>query len=259
MSLSKSKIVQQFNRAASDYDCFAGLQGDISAGLLKRVDAFASPRKNDIAIADFGCGTGAMIKSLSELGYRNLFGFDIAEKMLEEAKQKCPHNAAFACGDIESLAVKDDAFDIIVSNAAIQWCRSENVCAEMKRTLAVGGRAFVCTFGPQTLRQWQAAFGANRIHTFESAEQIKHSIDAARLNLLTLETELVDAEFDSVAAMFNSVRRIGASNANRASAERRISKTQYQAAHRDFENTLATQGKLSLTYEVITVVAEKAL
>ena len=260
MSLSKSKIVQRFNRAATDYDRFAQVQHDISADLVAAVDVYANTRKDNIVIADLGCGTGSLIKSLADLGYRNLSGFDIAPAMLEVAKRKCPPEVSFVCGDIESLPVADDSFDVIVSNAAIQWCRSEKAFAEMKRILRPQGQAFVSTFGPQTLIQWKEAFskvGDSRVHTFETKDQIARSINKAGLKLLELEAQLVDVTFNSVAAMFDSVRRIGASNAQQSSAGKRISKSDYQAVKADFQRTLQSQGKLTLTYEVINIVVAK--
>ena len=261
MSLSKSKIVRQFNRAASRYDRFAQLQGDVSADLVKVVDAYAGPEKDTLEIADFGCGTGTLIKSLADLGYQHLFGFDIAPMMLEEAKQKCPPNVSFACGDIESLAIADNSFDVIVSNAAIQWCQSGKAFSEISRTLRTGGRAFVCTFGPDTLQQWQETFsidGQRRVHTFETPDQITNSINGAGgLTPLSIETQLIDVAFTSVSAMLDSVRRVGASNAQQNSGGKHISRSDYQAVKARFQETLQTKGKLTLTYEVISIVAEK--
>jgi len=260
MSLSKSKIVQQFNRAAIDYDRFAQVQHDISHELVAAVDAYANTRKDNIVIADLGCGTAALIKSLADLGYRNLSGFDISSRMLEEAKRKCLSRASFVCGDIESLPVAGDSFDVIVSNAAIQWCRSEQAFAEMERVLKPQGQAFVSTFGPQTLIQWKEAFskvGDSRVHTFETKDQISSSIKKAGLEPLVLEAQFVDITFTSVAAMFDSVRRIGATNAQQSSTGKRILKSDYQAVKADFQRTLQTQGKLTLTYEVINIVVAK--
>lgn len=260
MLLSKSKIIQQFNRSAPRYDRFAQLQANIGAELVNMVDGYASAQKSTIKIADFGCGTGTLIKSLADLGYQNLFGIDIAPMMLEEAKRRCPPNASFSCGDIESLTVTAHSFDVIVSNAAIQWCQSDKAFSEINRTLRTGGRAFVCTFGPETLKQWQSAFSTNgqrRVHTFETPDQITSSINSAGLKPLSVETRLVDVAFTSVSAMLDSVRRIGASNAQGDSANKPISKSDYQTMKAGFQQTLRTEGKLTLTYEVICIVAEK--
>lgn len=260
MSLSKSKIVQQFNRAAPNYDRFAEVQADIGADLITLVDAYAGDQKDTIQIADFGCGTGTLIRALADLGYQHLFGFDISPTMLEAAKQKCPPRVGFACSDIESLAAQDNTFDVIVSSAAIQWCQSEKAFSEMSRTLREGGRAFVCTFGPQTLRQWKEAFsshGKHRVHTFETEDQIARSINKAGLKLVDLKAQLVDVSFSSVTAMLDSVRRIGASNAQSESTDKRMSKSEYQTVKANFEQTLEADGKLSLTYEVITIVAKQ--
>ena len=261
MSLPKSRVAQQFNRSAADYDRFADLQREMGEKLVREIETFAGEIKTSIQIADLGCGTGSLLKSLVDEGYLQLTGFDIAQSMLVQAAEKCPEFVALTCSDIESLPAADNSFDAIVSNAALQWCESEKVFREIQRILKSKGRAFIKTFGPQTLRQWREAFGQRdqqRIHLLESADQIATSIGKTGLVCLKIESHNVNVEFDSVTAMLNSVRKIGATNAQIQTSSKTISKSDYQSIHSKFEQTISSGKTLLLTYEVITIVLEQA-
>ena len=261
MSLPKSRVARQFNRSAADYDRFADLQQEMGEELISEIETFAGETKSSIQIADLGCGTGTLLKALVDKDYLQLSGFDIAHSMLVQAAEKCPDFVALTCSDIESLQVSDNSFDVVVSNAALQWCESEQVFLEIQRILKSKGRAFIKTFGPQTLHQWREAFGEQgdkRIHSLESADQIATSISNAGLACLKIESHNVDVEFDSVTAMFDSVRKIGATNAKIQSTGNGISKSEYQSIRSKFEKVLADGQPLLLTYEIITVVLEQA-
>ena len=261
MSLPKSRVARQFNRSAADYDRFADLQREMGEQLVGEIETFAGETKPTIQIADLGCGTGTLLESLVEDGYLQLSGFDIAQSMLIQAAGKCPEFVALTCSDIESLPASDNSFDVVVSNAALQWCESEKVFGEIQRILKPRGRAFIKTFGPQTLHQWREAFGEQgikRIHSLESIDQLATSIANAGLICLKIDSQNVDVEFDSVDAMFDSVRKIGATNAQIQSSSKTISKSEYRSIRSKFEQTIAEGQPLLLTYEVITIVLEQA-
>lgn len=259
MSLSKSKVIRQFDRAAAVYDRFANLQVRMGEELIEEIKPFTGDMKTSVKIADLGCGTGSLLESLVDEGYLQLSGYDIAPSMLLQAAQKCPEYVALACCDIESLEVPDCSFDVIVSNAAIQWCESARAFEEIKRILKPQGRAFIKTFGPKTLHQWREAFGPQgdeRIHSLESSDQLAASISNAGLCCLKIESQNVDVEFDSVTAMFDSVRKIGATNATTHSRNA-ISKSKYQTIRSKFQQTIDAGQSLKLTYEVISITAQR--
>lgn len=272
MPLSKSKIIQQFNKAASTYDRFAELQKTMGEELVNELHAWVADRKSTMRIADLGCGTGTLLESLVDEGYLQLSGFDIAQSMLVQAAEKCPAFVSLAQGDIESLPAKDNFFDAIVSNAAIQWCQTDAALAEIKRVLKPQGRALINTFGPDTLKQWRAAFDApsqnandhrannpsnQRIHPLDSIDTIRTAIDAAGMTTEKLESKSVDVAFDAVDAMFDSVRKIGATNAQNSRSAAAISKSQYRSIRSTFQQTIDAGNPILLTYEIITIVVEK--
>jgi malonyl-CoA O-methyltransferase len=154
--------------------------------------------------------------------------------------------------DLQSLPVPDAQFDIVFSNAAIQWCDTARAATEIRRVLRPGGRGFISTFGPQTLQQWKKVFeshGHNSVHPFESSLLLSKTFEASGLSVSKIETKLVTQSFDNVKAMFDSIRKLGASNA--AANSKPIKKSVYQSIHADFQQQLAKDGILELTYETI--------
>ncbi|HLJ75253.1 MAG TPA: methyltransferase domain-containing protein [Thermoanaerobaculia bacterium] len=75
-------------------------------------------RAPDMRIADLGCGTGELTRALHEkLGARETVGIDNSASML--AKAPAAPGLKFRQQSIEEFS--DSGFDLIFSNAALQW------------------------------------------------------------------------------------------------------------------------------------------
>ena len=262
MPLSSNKIATRFNRAATTYDDVASLQRSMADDLLQRflqsqTQPFPLDAATDTAIADLGCGTGYLLHVLSRHGLSNLSGFDLARDMLQVTSTRLGPNAAELIeADLQSLPVADDYFDVVFSNAAIQWCDADAAAKEIKRVLRPAGHAFVSTFGPQTLRQWKEAFathGHERVHTFKTASQIADLFEKNGLSVQSCEPQLHTRQFETVRDMFDSVRKLGASNAQ--ANYQPMSKSTYRAIQNHFRDLLTANGHLELTFEVIVIHA----
>jgi len=103
---------KEFDMAASDYDeclvkyrCTAPQEGALI--LQKYVNI-------NNKILDVGCGSGVVGERLLELGYHNLYGMDISEKMLAIADKKNIYKH-LERGDIQQVFVFEDAcFDACI-------------------------------------------------------------------------------------------------------------------------------------------------
>lgn len=75
-------------------------------------------------IFEFGCGTGDLILLLAK-GAKNVFGMDISEPSILEARKKAfkanVKNVNFQCGDIFETKIGSDKHDIIISNSVIHY------------------------------------------------------------------------------------------------------------------------------------------
>jgi trans-aconitate 2-methyltransferase len=86
-------------------------------------------RRPNMRVLDLGCGTGELTCEMHEtLGARETIGVDNSETMLAKARTgglKPASTLEFRLGDIESF-VPDRPFDLIFSNAALQWVRNHH-------------------------------------------------------------------------------------------------------------------------------------
>jgi len=67
----------------------------------------------DAAILDFGCTNGLFVKAIEDNGHTNVYGYDIAEDLVEEGKKE---GLKLFSGDLEAFATQfEGKFDAIVS------------------------------------------------------------------------------------------------------------------------------------------------
>ncbi len=85
--------------------------------LLKLVEI-----RQHIKAIDLGCGTGELTRVLADaLPESDVTGLDTSSQMLNKAASHMTSNLRFGQGDLSQLTGN---WDLIFSNAAIQWCES---------------------------------------------------------------------------------------------------------------------------------------
>jgi SAM-dependent methyltransferase len=103
-------------------------------------------------ILDVGCGPGKQLIHLLTRGARpdNLFGIDVQEDLIEEARGLAPH-LDFRLGDATALPYDDHAFDLVMAFTMLSSMRSPEsralAAAEMLRVVAPGGGVLIYDFG----------------------------------------------------------------------------------------------------------------
>lgn len=95
-----------------------------------------NPRK----VLDLGCGNGNVLKLLNENMDAKLYGLDLSDKMILQAKKKLGNNAHLSVGDAENLPYNDNEFDAVICNASFHhYTKPHAVLKEIKRILRKGG------------------------------------------------------------------------------------------------------------------------
>lgn len=94
-------------------------------------------------VLDVGCGTGVVSLLLAELGH-DVVVVDFAPEMLERARskaQRVDRSVEFLRGDAETLAVPDDAVELVTARHLI-WTlpNPREALHEWKRVVEPGGR-----------------------------------------------------------------------------------------------------------------------
>ncbi len=129
--------------------------------------------KGDEALLDVGCGTGGLLRLLSERhpGLA-LSGIDLSAEMLEVARGKPGADADLRQGDASALPFAGGAFDVLVSTSMFHYLPDPARClAEFHRVLKPGGRVVItdwcddflaCRLCSRILSVWDPAH--DRIH-----------------------------------------------------------------------------------------------
>lgn len=105
------------------YDQFKNERSAPFFDLLNLVES-----KDNLSVIDLGCGTGELTsKLLDYLQDSNVLGIDSSAEMLEKAKHYETSRLKFTQRSIEEQLNLSDTFDLIISNAAIQWCKNHHV------------------------------------------------------------------------------------------------------------------------------------
>jgi SAM-dependent methyltransferase len=95
-------------------------------------------------VLDIGCGRGAVLASLIDLGAQphNLYGIDLLPDRIEAARQAYP-GICFICGNAESLDFPEAHFDLVilftVLSSILDDRMAHNVACEACRVLKPGG------------------------------------------------------------------------------------------------------------------------
>jgi ubiquinone/menaquinone biosynthesis C-methylase UbiE len=111
---------------------------------------------SSLRILDVGCATGRFLKRLAEAGATELFGADLAPRILEVAREKLSRTGAsveLRTADAEdSLPWDGDSFDAVTLTGVLHhFFRPRDALAEVRRVLRPGGRLLLidpCFFPP---------------------------------------------------------------------------------------------------------------
>lgn len=108
----------------------------------------AAPRPGE-AVLDVGCGTGHLAERLVALGASPVVGVDPSPRMVEQARARGVPGARFERAGAEEVDF-EAAFDLVLSNSALQWFHDPALAiGRMRRALSPGGR--VAIQAPATL------------------------------------------------------------------------------------------------------------
>ena len=261
---NKKLVARSFGQAAGQYDDVAVLQRQTADELLDRLSLVKLQPK---AILDLGVGTG---RNLSLLAKRypkaQLFGLDIAQKMIGQAKKVyrqqlglkrwLPNSkqVQFLVGDAEKLPLADNSIDLVYANLALQWCDPRTSFAEIQRVLRPDGLLMFTTLGPDTLyelrQSWAAVDDYPHVNLFYDMHDVGEAMMAAQLAEPVLDTDRYTLTYDTAMALMKDLKILGARNVN---TERRRGLTGKQAisnvakAYEQFRQ----DGLLPATYEVV--------
>ncbi|MEA4913276.1 MAG: class I SAM-dependent methyltransferase [Christensenella sp.] len=139
-----------YNELAAGYD--DSLEGEYTVQ-FKALLLNAVMIQPDNNILDVACGNGRLLNMLAKQNRFNGYGVDIAEKMIEYAKQLNP-DMQFSVGNCENIPLPDQTMDVITVCAAYHHFPHVDLFArESFRLMKAGGRIYIAeVYYPSAIR-----------------------------------------------------------------------------------------------------------
>ena len=256
----KSKIADQFNRAAHRYDKAAFLQQEIRERLIERLDdILIKPEK----IIDLGCGTGQSVNQLAQrYPQAEIYGVDIAPQMLAVAggrtqpadKFTAPLN--YICAEASQLPFADNSVDMVFSNLMFQWCDPLHaVLQESYRVLREGGLLFFTYFGPDTLQElrysWAQIDNYPHVNDFIDMHHVGDWLIQSHFNDPVMDMEYMTVTYKKVLTLMRDLKHIGATNQNPNRRKTLLGKNKLALLEKHYEQFKLEDDSLPATYEVV--------
>lgn len=250
----KENVARQFSRAAHRYDKLATIQQQIATQAICQI-----PVKSG-RLLDIGCATGSNTALLAEQGF-TAQGVDLAPGMVEYARMRYPH-LSFYEADAQHLPFGDEAFDVVFSSMALQWCQNlSQVMSEIARMLYKGGIATLSIMTDGSFRQLNAARRACGLATATNAMATHQQwLAAARAAGFTVQqaqsVEYTDT-FSEILSLLRSIKAVGAGVRCDNEAVSPLSRQQLKMLQNAYQQYTTPAGQLPLTYRVSHLVLEK--
>lgn len=253
--LERGSVRRAFELAAAGYEEAAVLQAEIQRRLLERLDLAAlAPAR----VLDLGAGAGRALRPLGRR-YRGaaLVAADLAHAMLRQARRHRPRfrRTWFVGAAAEQLPFASASFDLVFSNLTLQWCSDPDaVFREVRRVLGERALFLFTTFGPDTLHELRAAWGAadarRHVHDFLDMHDLGDALIRAGFAEPVMDVENLTMTYATVSALMCDLRRIGAANAA-ADRARGLTGPRRLAAMESAYERFRAHGRLPATYEVV--------
>jgi malonyl-CoA O-methyltransferase len=209
-SSNKTRIAQQFSRAANNYNSAADVQLDIA------FDALAYLPLHYKSGLDIGCGTGRISQQLSTRCDK-LVALDLAFGMLTYAQQNNVAADPSICwlqGDADCLPIADDSIDMLFSSMVLQWADNpQKVMSEIARVMASGSNAILaimCDGSFSELNEsWKSIDSQRHVNNFVSAQTWANAAVSQGLQVNMQEKQYVTRHAD-IRQLLSSIKSIGA-------------------------------------------------
>ena len=248
----KSKIKSNFNQANQRYNTNAVLQKIVAKNLVQfaKEDILSAKR-----VIDLGCGTGFVADQISiikNISYpdESIFQLDIAYQMLQA--NHWSNNKINA--DIESLPLKDNYFDLVISSLSFQWLNDlRNSIFQSFKTIKSEGAFYFSIIADGSLRELKQScrdcgvnFSVNDFISQKDLEEILKNLNLAYETKL----ETITLDYQDFYSLLKSIKAIGAGYSKN---RHYINKTRLQEIANFYLKNFNLRDKVFATWQILYV------
>src|SRR6266850_62034 len=256
--LDPAQVRRAFERAAAAGGDAAVLQREVERRMFERLDYI---RCRPHRVLDSGCGVGDGLKLLRRrYPEADLLGMDFAPGVLSEAKREeslferarrfvSGSGRFHLCADFARLPLRATSVDMVWSNLALAWAGDPLAALrEVHRVLIAGGLLMFSSYGPDTLKELKAAFGAGsaarHVHSF--GDMLVASGFAAPV----MDMEVITLTYSEVPALLRDLKASGETCAARDRQRGLMGRRAWERMLASYERE-RKEGRLPATIEVI--------
>ncbi|MCV3548783.1 malonyl-ACP O-methyltransferase BioC [Campylobacter sp. CNRCH_2013_0671h] len=220
--------MQTFIRAKDTYSANTPVQKDMVKELCKMLS------ENDLsdfkAVFEFGCGVGVFSKALQEcIKFKHYFLNDIYPF---ENPCKFDEFGVFDMNELKNHHFYTKKFDLIASNACMQWLKIDELLENFANMLNKNGILLFSTFGEKNFTQIKQS--TNLSLEYLTLEQIRQKL-SKNFKIIKAKEELKELKFDDTLELF---RHLKLSGVNALSEKFFIGKAFLKNYEKEFQNTL---------------------
>ena len=152
--MNKDLIKQRFRRKLNSYNENARIQKQMAEKLISFISHSDTEKKLG-NILEIGCGTGLLTElAVNKFSFSGYTAIDIVPECKKFIKN-IYSDIEFVTVDIEEyIETTDKAFDLIISNASLQWVENlPDLIKKLTKKLNPNGRLIFSTFGKENFRE----------------------------------------------------------------------------------------------------------
>lgn len=255
--IDKEKVKDNFSQAVNSYEEHAVVQKYMAKKLLEMIEE----EEKAAEILEIGAGTGLCTeRSIISFPQSNHLLVDISPAMINKCRKKFAEQSKidFLTADAENLAL-DKKFDLILSNAAVQWFK--NLAQTMERLLdhlTREGKMYFSTFGPKNFKElrdcFKDIFKSSFSQRFLSKREIEDVI-AQYCTKVNIKEEEYREKFATAYDFLQATKKIGANSAKKDKPK--LTPNRLRRLEELYEDRYSEAGEIIVTHHLLFVEVQK--
>jgi malonyl-CoA O-methyltransferase len=247
--IDKQLVSRRFGRALHTYRQGAVIQHHMAKELVRMLGEDDSQRYFD-KVLEVGSGSGILTGELMSIYmagsyYANDLVAESAEYVMKAINGRVARKTVFLHGDIERIDELPGDFDLVISNATVQWLQDiGGFFRKMAACLKPGGRLVFSTFSSSNLQEIAHLEDISLCyHTLAELE----GLASENFEIIDISEERRRIDFSSPEAVLHHIRQTGVNGLVRSS----WTKSRYQNFIREYRTMYSNGAGVYLTYHPV--------